>query len=743
MNTLNRLLRRALILALSLIVPFSILVFNGCINKSVIDDIYIDEPDIPEEPGKIEKDPDFIATCHKIIENIVKEETGGLDINSLDKAVEDNLKKLNPDGSVKGLDYTVYENNEWNLRTHFDVLLSMAKAFALPKSKYYKDMVLLERIADGLIYWDDANPKAANWWNIQVGIAKPLGVILALTRSGEDPKLSSKVLGRMVRYMQLNCGDVTKQTGANAIDIALHWICRGAVWEDQNTLNTGLQEAFKQLNRVSSNQEGIQYDDCFFQHGPQLYIGGYGTVFLDGILKIVQYANGSKFALAGEQLATFQNLVKGIMLKSLRGKSELFNEMGRSVSRPEASDTRFWLGRLDKLAEADPANASIYQKNKTWIETKNYSGAEESLTQYFVGDFTLYQGPAYTMSVRSVSSRTSRCETGGNGENLKGYYISDGSTAIQRTGEEYFDIYPVWDWNMVPGVTALYQKTTPKGKDWGQLGNTNFTGGVSNGKIGNSVYKVDNSNDKLDLKANKSWFFWGKEVVAMGSGITSKATEEVRTSVNQCLYKSGASYLADDIKTPVNLNSAIANKNIRAIWNDGIAYFFPDGQKVNIAAQNKTENWKTINTTKNKIQNMDVLTLWLGHGANPSQSTYSYVIVPGMSEAEIQTYKVKSEILANQEGLHAVRNDGVTQIAFFSAGTLTTDELELTVDKPCVMIVKPTNNGANIEVADPSHSLKELTIILKSGNKQTSRNTTVFASDGTRKGQTHSLNLTF
>ncbi|MEG2855586.1 hypothetical protein, partial [Bacteroides sp.] len=75
MNTLNRLLRRALILALSLIVPFSILVFNGCINKSVIEDIYIDEPDIPEEPGKIEKDLDFIATCHKIIENIVKEET--------------------------------------------------------------------------------------------------------------------------------------------------------------------------------------------------------------------------------------------------------------------------------------------------------------------------------------------------------------------------------------------------------------------------------------------------------------------------------------------------------------------------------------------------------------------------------------------------------------------------------------------------------------------------------------------
>ena len=47
------------------------------------------------------------------------------------------------------------------------------------------------------------------------------------------------------------------------------------------------------------------------------------------------------------------------------------------------------------------------------------------------------------ISVRFSSPRVIATETG-NKENLKGYYLGDGVTALMRDGKEYENIFPVW-----------------------------------------------------------------------------------------------------------------------------------------------------------------------------------------------------------------------------------------------------------------------------------------------------------
>lgn len=57
-------------------------------------------------------------------------------------------------------------------------------------------------------------------------------------------------------------------------------------------------------------------------------------------------------------------------------------------------------------------------------------------------------------SVKMASDRVVGVEMM-NGDNMKGFYMADGATYIYQDGDEYLDIFPLWDWRKLPGVTAF------------------------------------------------------------------------------------------------------------------------------------------------------------------------------------------------------------------------------------------------------------------------------------------------
>lgn len=73
-------------------------------------------------------------------------------------------------------------------------------------------------------------------------------------------------------------------------------------------------------------------------------------------------------------------------------------------------------------------------------------------TMYHCSDYMLHNRQNYDFSVRTSSTRTNKTESG-NGENLYGTYMSDGATNIRVNGNEYADIFPVWEWDRIPGTT--------------------------------------------------------------------------------------------------------------------------------------------------------------------------------------------------------------------------------------------------------------------------------------------------
>ena len=108
--------------------------------------------------------------------------------------------------------------------------------------------------------------------------------------------------------MKVEGGDPGKWTGANMTDIALHWIYRACLTADEDLLKTAIDYSYSTVKYTTA--EGFQYDNSYFQHGVQLYIGGYGDEILKGVTQVAMYTQGTQYALPSEKMAILDKFMR-------------------------------------------------------------------------------------------------------------------------------------------------------------------------------------------------------------------------------------------------------------------------------------------------------------------------------------------------------------------------------------------------------------------------------------------------
>ncbi len=647
--------------------------------------------------------------------NISNQILAGTNDQALTKNVVSYLPQLRPDGSWPDINYSNADITKWQPGDHLDRVKDFAVSYLKPYNIYYQHIDLYSAIVNGLRFWYKEDPKSKNWWHNEIASPQTLGEIMVLmqqAKTGLTKGLQDSLVNRM------NRGDIFKQTGANKLDVAIHYLYRACVTKDPELMKIAVSQAFQPIEFTT--EEGLQYDYSYLQHGPQLQIASYGTVFLSGEYKVASWVLGTIYALSDEKAKMLDHYLSKTFLSSVRGRYSDFNIQGRGISRPNILDEKSIAGRKGKNSLLDLAKM-IRTENKALIdsaikrinETKPASyGVSPVHNQYWIGDYTQHQRPAYSFNVRTVSDRTKRTETG-NKENLLGTFLPDGSTNIQRSGKEYFNIMPVWEWDKIPGITCReFEKDQPMNVQWGEMGSTQFVGGVSDSLYGALAYDMDYNG----VKAKKATFFFDKEVVSLGAGIKSNESENLITTINQC-WLNGKVITNDGGKTNT-LKNEVKSQEVNWVWHDSIGYFFP--KKGNPSISNKIQNgsWKKINAAYSNEEISDtVFKMWFNHGAKPSAATYSYITVPGISSNEMKSYNINDvAILSNSDSIQAVEHFGLKmiQVVFYKAGQIFGKDISISADKPCVVLMKKAGRDISISVADPTHKLKEVVLIINS-----------------------------
>ena len=652
-----------------------------------------------------------------ITDRIVKDLTFRLPDNKL---VAKNIAAIKQDGSWPDIDYTARTFTIWPPSEHLVRLQALIKAYVTKSSISYADEKVFKDISNALQYWYTSNPQSDNWWFNQISTPQSIGESLIMMNYGNkkiDVKLKQKLIERMKQ------GDPEKWTGANKTDISQHYFYRALLTEDDVLLSYSLKEFFSPVGLVYK-KEGLQYDNSYMQHGLQLYVGGYGTVFTSGVLKVASYVNGTPYALTEDKIALLSRFLKDTYLKTIRGQYTDFNVIGRGVSRPNVLDMGTVKNQLLLAKEIDPKN------NMEWdnaiariggLKAPSYT-VTKTHNQYFNSDYTLHTRPAYSFNVRMASKRTIRCESG-NDENLLGRYLSDGATNIQLNGAEYYNIMPVWEWDKIPGVTSRDHATDKlMTKFWGEQGNNDLAGGVSDGIYGASAYVQDYDN----LQAKKAWFFFDNEIICLGTGIKCDEPENITTTINQCWLKGDTE--SSLVNNPIAKDKTITHSGKSNTWflHDNVGYYFPQGGNITLSTNVQRGDWYHINSSysKNEIAG-NVFKLWLDHGSKPQNAEYAYIVLPGVKSAkEMKRFKANElEIIANNLAMQAVYHKplDMLQVVFYEAGSIRVASTSIKVDKPCILMIKNLNGQRIISMADPLYKEKTATLnITNTVNKVTS-----------------------
>lgn len=618
---------------------------------------------------------------------------------------------INADGSWSDIKYDAKDISNWNPIKHLDRIQTLAIAYTDPKSVYAGNKDLFQKISNGLHYWYQKDPRSSNWWHNDIAAPQTMGRILLLM-DGAKEKLSSDLLNGLLSRMATTRTPFAA-TGANKLDIAIHYIYRALVTRNDKLMNIGMLEAFQPIEFTTG--EGLQYDYSFQQHKEQLMIASYGLVFIEGEYQIASWLRDTKYALSKEKLELLNHYFFNTFINALRGGYSDYNIEGRGISRVNILDRRAIatdkpgsvFSHIESVNPGRTKEISIIRERILGKQPPSY-GIQPLHDYFWKGDYTLHVRPNYSFNVRTVSTRTIRTETG-NKENLLGTVLPDGSVDLVRRGDEYFNIMPVWEWDKIPGVTARdYDTAVTMKVQWGEYGSTKFVGGVSDGLYGATVYEQNYD----DVQAKKSYFFFDDEVVCMGAGISSKTPQSITTTLNQAWNKG---------KILISTNNVMSTFKKKAnfdktqwVWHDSIAYIFPDARNVTVSNDMQTGSWRTINNSQKGEVKGNVFKLWISHGQAPVAGSYEYIVVPGISDKQVASYNNSNvQIISNTEDMQAVTQKElkIVQAIFYKPGTLIWNGVRIKVDAPCVLQLRDIDKTiVKLTIADPAQQLQKMNV---------------------------------
>lgn len=653
------------------------------------------------------------ADYEKILNQIYNYEMhiSSFNFEQIEAEAKEAFDTIGADGAFADIDYTADDQTNWKPASHLAKLRKLVVSYINPNGAFYKSHDAYEKITAGLKLWQDKDPRSTNWYMQEISSPQNVGAMLVMMRFG-DEKVPEDLEKAMLKRMKEIGGKPKNWTGANKVDISVHYIYRGALNEDFRAIKTAVKQAFSTLTYTTA--EGFQYDGSYQQHGSQLYITGYGEAIVSALASIITAVDGSQYAITPEQLEPLTNFINTAYIRVIRGQYRLYNTGGRSMSRENDLDISGNTMLFEKMKCIDSANAEKYDAviaRITGKEPADYMLENEN-THFYRSDYTLHTGKNYTFDVRTVSNRTCRNENG-NKENLKGYFMADGAYSITVKGDEYFNIFPVWDYAMIPGTTVPYVKDIPLPPEWGQPGQSNFAGGISDGRTGVSAYAYTDNDYSLGAKANKSYFMLGDVIVCLGSAISTTSNNEMRTTLNQCLSDGDVyTILNDGTISLINDEHTELDSNVKGIYHGGVGYLFYDDNEKVLTNKEQSGKWTDINSSQSNTELITekVFTLYESHGTKPSSGSYQYVLLPGIDSAEqVSEFDKNSvQILSNTEAVQAVKStdSNIIYAVFFKAGELSFDGNIITVDQPCIIMA----DGNNVLVSSPDQNIEKVNV---------------------------------
>jgi chondroitin AC lyase len=624
-------------------------------------------------------------------------------------------ESLGQDGDWGDVDYHGAGRAEWAAVEHLRRLVVMAKAAHLNHDKGAADAALDVKVIMALKFWDDHDYQNPNWWWNQIGVPELLGEIASLVFE----QLPQKEVQRVVAIMKRSDWREDGWNGANLIWATIIQIVRGCLEQNSNTIDEAYHRMYQEIKVVGPAEEGMQPDNSFHQHGEQLYSGGYGLVYADDLGRFLAYAWGTRFQIPADRMALFSSYLLDGEQWLIRGDVIDYSTVGRGITRQGLTVTPHdWSAGV--IAPAGPAyslenvisNLAKQQipRQKEFdvfvARLRRSTDAEELVgnKQFWCSDFMVHRRNDFYTSVKMLSIRMLNAELV-NGEGKKSQHLSEGVNLLYLTGDEYKDIFPVWDWEKLPGTTAIQGDLVPGEKNAiSASGRTKFVGGASDGHYGLAAMDLARNN----LVAKKAWFFFDEGYVCLGNGITLSNDDQhdVVTDVNQALLS--GEVLTSQASEPVSNGTHVSFlSKVGWVYHDNVGYIFCPNTHISLSVGPQSGKWSDIGSGSDTAVTRPVFDLWIDHGRSPRNAAYQYIVLPGLSPSQVgaRAENPTLEVLSNRDDVQVVysRDLKLVEAAFRKPTRVVTPLGQIAIDHSCLLMVRKIDDRWQITASNPEN----------------------------------------
>lgn len=599
------------------------------------------------------------------------------------------LKALTKVGYWDDINYRSPMRSSWKPSWHLYRVMLLCRAYYK-----YKDQKYLDAVHLALHFWTSHDFQCTNWWQNQINVPFAYTSLMIMLGDEATPEELNYMEEKLIKRIPIN-----KPTGQNLIWQYDNQARVALLHQDKAAFND-IMKGMQQVIQVSA-KEGIQPDYSFQQHGVMLQFGNYGMHFVNSLLFWMNVTEGSKFSFAPEkQEILFKYCVDGLKWTIYKGGMDITG-VGRQIRKDytlKRGSNLFDDFSLIKQIDPDK-DACRYALDG--FATKQQADCKLSGNKGFWRSAYMIQrdGGNYMMSVKTHGNTVKKVEAI-NGENLKGSFLNDGVTLIQRTGLEYRNIEALWNWDMLPGTTC---DTTVDPGDRKIFGSSNdasaFVGQLSNEHEGISTMYYN----RLGVTAYKSYFFVDNMMIALGAGITSPNSAHVVTTLNQRFCHGNKGMMA-----------GTTTDNQQWLWQDSIGYFSLNAkQNIKSRIERRVGNWFNIDqASDDKLFSDSLLTLYVGHDQTDQ---YAYMVKPaiGLAETKSVAQNHLPTVISNTTETQGIATQNFIMIVFYKPATISAPKTKtISVNQPCIVLYKNIGDKPQLWVSDPTRKLGSIHVTI-------------------------------
>ncbi len=630
-----------------------------------------------------------------------------------DNQVETVVAKMKADGSFPGIDYADLSNIAgFPQQRHLIDLLYLARVYQSKNSKYYHSTQLMETITRGLEFWVKNDFIGDNWHDSQIAVPTLL-VNLMLVMGNELPSDLVERLQPIIGRANMSASGA-RPSGDRIVIAGI--LAKNMLFRENFAEFEKVIKIIEGEIKFSTGERGIQHDYSF-HHRPDRVNNttsyGYGK-FANAFGEWLVYVNGTRYQFSKEKINQLVDYyIDGITKQLVYGVYEDVSVKNRDITSRSNFQPRGTLEIERLLVGTDYRKAELEElirlRKGTAKPTKSFAKFFWQ-TEHFV-----FQRPNFYTTVRMFSTRNANMEMPYNGPGKTTHHRADGTNYLVLKGNEYHNIWPVYDWQKISGTTVLQKPKLYGPEEIQKKGLTGFVGAVTDDLYGAVVFDFKSPHDMVEAK--KSWFFFDEEYVCLGTDIRSESKLSVATTINQVILKGHVTIMQDGNMQALPLGNRVTEK-LKWIHHDRIGYIFPEPAKLNVSNQNESGTWAAITDQKNiskELVTEPVFKLWFDHGARPAKAGYQYIVVPDVDQNKLMETSQNNrsiKILSNTDTVQAVLHGklNMVQAAFYQAAELkVSPTLSLKMDSQGMVMARMEGSRIKaISVADPSRKLRRI-----------------------------------